>query len=132
MSTADDNLNSRQVGGTHYQAAIQHWDFVELNGLGYLEGVATKYITRSRRKNNTKEDLQKALHYVEKLREMFWEGQKKPPRNKKVVGVADFCAANSMDSKEEAIIRHIALWKDASDLNTAMSLIQELLKRYET
>jgi hypothetical protein len=130
MSAAEDNPNSRQVGGTHYQASIQHWDFVELNGLGYLEGVATKYITRARRKHaNPQEDLQKAIHYLEKLRALFWAGHRKPKRNKLVVGVADFCTTNLLNPQEEAIIRHIALWKEASDLTTAISLIQELLKK---
>ena len=45
MMTAND----RQIGGDHYQAELQHWDFIELNGLGYLEACATKYGPDSKR-----------------------------------------------------------------------------------
>ena len=61
--------NERQVGGTHYQAEIQHWDYVLANGLGYLEGQITKYVTRWRKKGGV-EDLEKARHYLEKLIEV--------------------------------------------------------------
>ena len=64
------NANDRQVGGTHYKgAALQHWDWVGELGLTYLEGCATKYVIRARKKNGA-EDLAKARHYLEKLKEV--------------------------------------------------------------
>lgn len=66
------DANSRQVGGGHYGHAdgvkLQHWDFVRLMHLDYLQGCATKYITRHRNKDGA-EGLAKALHYVEKRME---------------------------------------------------------------
>jgi hypothetical protein len=62
--------NLTQVGGEHYRRQkIQHWDFVVANGLGYLEGCATKYICRHREKNG-KQDLLKAIHYIQKIIEV--------------------------------------------------------------
>jgi len=67
----DDSLSpsenaARQVGGSHYQLPIEPWDFIVKNDLGYLEGNIIKYITRYKKKNGV-EDLEKALHYLEKL-----------------------------------------------------------------
>jgi hypothetical protein len=66
--------NDRQVGGDHYKkhGAIQHWDFVVSNGLGYLEGCATKYVARHKKKNG-KEDLLKAKHYIDKILEVDYD-----------------------------------------------------------
>src|SRR6185369_13146900 len=72
------NANSRQVGGDHYKTEIEHWDFVESNGIGYLEGCATKYVTRARKKNG-RQDLEKAVHYVDKIIDLEQEGVKTAP-----------------------------------------------------
>jgi len=62
--------NTKQVGGQHYQSPIQAWDFILANQLGYLEGTAIKYITRHAAKGG-KEDIQKAIHFLEKLLETY-------------------------------------------------------------
>ena len=62
-------VNDRQVGGDHYQAAIQTWDYILAHDLGYLEGNVIKYVTRHRKKNGV-QDLEKALHYLTKLIEV--------------------------------------------------------------
>lgn len=61
--------NDRQHGGTHYQKAIQPWDYVAANGIGFFEGNAIKYLTRWKDKGGI-EDLQKARHYIDKLIEI--------------------------------------------------------------
>lgn len=59
--------NDRQHGGNHYNnKAIQPWDFILANKIGFLEGTAIKYLTRWREKNGIL-DLQKAIHFIEKL-----------------------------------------------------------------
>ena len=61
------SANSTQVGGEHYKVMkIQPWDFIDANGLGYVEGMVIKYICRYRSKNGV-EDLQKAKHAIDKL-----------------------------------------------------------------
>lgn len=59
--------NEQQVGGAHYAAkAIQPWDFIIANDLGYLEGNIVKYVSRWKDKGGI-EDLKKAQHYLQKL-----------------------------------------------------------------
>jgi hypothetical protein len=61
--------NKMQIGGTHYKTTYEHWDLVPDVGMGYFDGQATRYITRWRKKEGMK-DLQKALHYVNKMIEL--------------------------------------------------------------
>lgn len=64
------SANDKQISGTHYkQVAIQPWDYVAANNLGYFEGSAIKYVTRWRSKGGIA-DLQKAIHFLEKLIEL--------------------------------------------------------------
>ena len=59
--------NEQQIGGAHYAVkAIQPWDFIVANNIGYLEGNIIKYISRWKDKNGI-EDLKKAQHYLQKL-----------------------------------------------------------------
>ena len=63
------SANSHQVGGTHYaKNAIQPWDYIVKNNIGYLEGNVIKYIARAGKKEPSKykEDLQKAMVYLQK------------------------------------------------------------------
>lgn len=74
------NPNDRQVGGDHYRRAEgeQHWDRVyRLFGSGYFIGCATKYIERYQDKNG-KEDLEKAVHFIQKLISLEYPEPVKP------------------------------------------------------
>jgi hypothetical protein len=62
--------NDEQIGGRHYiEKAIQPWDFIVQNNMGYLEGCIVKYVSRYKEKGGV-EDLIKAAHYLEKLIEV--------------------------------------------------------------
>lgn len=62
--------NARQVAGNHYKGkAIQPWDYIAGNGLGYFEGNVVKYVSRWRDKGGVA-DLEKARHYLDKLIEI--------------------------------------------------------------
>ena len=51
----------------HYKTGgIETIDFIEAKGLNYRLGNVIKYITRSDHKGNRKEDLQKALWYLQR------------------------------------------------------------------
>ncbi len=55
---------ARQVGGTHYNKhTIQPWNIIDEYGLDYYRGNAIKYILRN--KMNPREDIEKAIHYLE-------------------------------------------------------------------
>jgi hypothetical protein len=59
-----------QVGGDHYMdRAIQPWDYIVSNDLGFLEGNIIKYVTRWNYKGGV-DDLRKAQHYLAKLIEV--------------------------------------------------------------
>jgi len=62
------SANEKQIGGKHYKTTIEPWDFVLANNIGFLEGNAIKYIARHKQKNGI-EDIDKAIHYLEKLKE---------------------------------------------------------------
>jgi hypothetical protein len=64
------SANNKQIGGDHYaRNAIQPWDYIIANNLGYLEGNIVKYTTRWRNKGGV-DDLRKVIHYAEKLIEV--------------------------------------------------------------
>tara|TARA_R110002167_G_scaffold154560_3_gene348801 strand:- start:7891 stop:8097 length:207 start_codon:yes stop_codon:yes gene_type:complete len=55
-----------QVGGDHYvKHKIQPWDIIDEYGLCFYSGNALKYLLR--KKGNRKQDLLKAIHYLEKM-----------------------------------------------------------------
>ena len=61
---------TKQVGGSHYKAfAIQPVEFIEANGLTFLEGCIVKRICRWRTKNGI-EDLEKIKHEIDLLIEL--------------------------------------------------------------
>lgn len=82
-STSSQAANDRQVGGDHYQTTIaicphcggvlQHWDFFAK--FPYLVGQVTKYVLRFRSKNG-EQDLDKALHFLQKLKEVYYPTKK--------------------------------------------------------
>lgn len=66
--------NDRQVGGAHYGGGeYQHWDWIHDCRIPYTPATASKYVDRWRKKNG-KQDLEKALHYLEKAREQGYQG----------------------------------------------------------
>jgi hypothetical protein len=66
--------NDVQVAGTHYKdKAIQPWDYIVANELGYLEGNIVKYVSRWKDKGGL-DDLKKAQHYLSKLIEVVEDG----------------------------------------------------------
>ncbi len=116
------SANETQVGGGHYRAvdpAYQHWDFVVDTGLGYLEGCATKYISRHRLKNK-EQDLDKALHYVQKLIECADDSRVRGPGVKAgnpfaVHRFVDSVAASQGDP-EASWVHALAIWVTIGDL----------------
>lgn len=95
--------NARQHGGDHYQGSeYQHWDWVHDVKLGYLAGNATKYAFRWRKKNGI-EDLEKAIHYIDKAQERGCAGSLAGGRSEKFW---KFVRANSHLTMSDAS----ALW----------------------
>lgn len=121
--------NNQQVGGSHYASRIQHWDMAVACRLGYFEGQITKYLYRWRKKNGL-EDLDKALHFLDKLIEnwniLLPSGVL--PRESLCENIFSFLDLNGlMGTREGLIIIRVVLWYDGLDLRNARKLLVELI-----
>jgi hypothetical protein len=67
----EESKTSKQIGGNHYQMAIQPIEYITKNNLGYMEGNVVKYVSRHRNKNGV-EDIDKAIHYLEMIKEFYY------------------------------------------------------------
>ena len=78
------SVYDKQVGGSHYKKMkIQPSKFVIENELLFPEGSVIKYICRHRFKNG-KEDLLKAIHFIEMIIERdYSKPEDKNPLDKK-------------------------------------------------
>lgn len=64
-------VKSKQIGGDHYQKmAITPTEYITKNKLDWNEGNVIKYVSRHRYKGG-KEDILKAIHYLELLLEEY-------------------------------------------------------------
>lgn len=61
-----------QIGGDHYKTcAIQPVEFIEANGLGFLEGCAIKRLVRHNRTGGKgRQDIEKAIHELQLILEL--------------------------------------------------------------
>ena len=65
---------AKQIGGTHYNRhKIQPWNVIDEYGLDFYRGNAIKYLLRN--KMDTYEDIEKAIHYLEKWLEVNKESK---------------------------------------------------------
>jgi hypothetical protein len=61
-----------QVSGQHYKNyIIQPVEFIVKNDIAFLEANVIKYVCRHRNKNGI-EDLNKAIHYLELAKELYY------------------------------------------------------------
>lgn len=127
MST---NANMRQVGGKHYGGgALQHWDYtVRCLNNRYLEGQITKYVARHAEKNKG-EDVQKAMHYLQKLREEFLAGRVEPEANP-VMGGVFMNFVKDMPGEEQEVMRLAATWMSTAALDRIHQLLLKIEGRY--
>jgi hypothetical protein len=101
--------------------------------MGYLEGNATKYVSRWRKKGGVA-DLEKALHYIDKLLESNLRSESECWYTQEWLSkeVQRFCEINNLDGIENTIILMLADWDyDQSDrveqLEAAKSWIHVLI-----
>lgn len=71
----NENALRKQAGGSHYKGLeIQPAEYCQRNGLNYCESNVIKYVTRHRSKNGI-EDIEKAIHCLEILKELEYKQQ---------------------------------------------------------
>ena len=67
---ATERAFKRQIGGNHYKDfKIQPIEFITKNKLSFIQGNIIKYVCRFNKKNGN-EDIDKAIHYCELLKEI--------------------------------------------------------------
>ena len=65
----------KQVGGKHYMKyKIQPIEFITQNNIPFIEGNVIKYLLRYKEKNGM-QDLDKCIHYIELLKDMYHNGK---------------------------------------------------------
>lgn len=117
--------DSYQVSGNHYRTSYQHWTFVQRCGLGYLDGCASKYITRWRKTVKPVSDLEKAGHYVAKMLEnvpAVFPPNRRPQRFLRQE-LARFVDANQLEGDDVAIMTALVTWETEAELQLARELI---------
>jgi hypothetical protein len=139
MNHNDPHPLKRQVGGSHYAGtAIQHVTFCQRNRIPWCEANAIKYVLRHRRKNG-RQDLEKAMHYLELLidEEYIRDGANPPPYPLDLalfeIAPKDFLNANSVPERERIIVIKILNHQrdhGESNLRAAMGLIRDLMDTY--
>ena len=127
------SANAKQVGGNHYKTGgVQHWDLVHDYRVPYLAGNATKYLTRFRNKNGV-QDLEKSMHYVDKMLEKASVetlyatcSDPVPPKM-----ITMFLDSNGVMGAEREPIRLILTWQRVSDLALAKTWIGSLIAEFD-
>src|SRR6056297_1520984 len=119
------DANLMQVGGDHYSAGYQHWDWVADAQVGYFEANATKYLSRHWKKGGP-EDIKKAYHYVFKMLELVRERRYmnrslhtapyEQDTHKAQHHFEMFCTNTAIPPIEKSIMWSIARWRNDTDL----------------
>lgn len=124
--------SDRQVGGSHYRTksgGVGHWDYCIETNVPYLEGCASKYLTRWRDKNGL-QDLEKACHYIERRLEAFhsFKGVLRGANKNKPL-FEKFILDNGIPNEEAEIVNCIMHWKRPDQLIAALSAIQMIIRK---
>lgn len=122
------SANDIQHGGDHYKGAkFQHWDLMAKCRIGYLEGCATKYASRWRKKNGV-EDLKKAIHYVDKILECVEDYDYRLAGCAMPEDLDRFFAENNIENVWEiSAISLLCTWRNKQNLMRAKADLERLL-----
>ena len=125
----------QQVGGTHYGTTNQrqHWDIVDDHMIPYLEGCATKYLCRWRKKGGL-EDVKKSLSYIDKIIISPRATRKRYVRAPRVSShdLTYLFSLYEVTFPETSAIELIFNWKDISDLRQARDTVARIIEREES
>lgn len=125
-------MRAKQIGGNHYAAEYQHWDWAMDVRLGYFESAASKYTFRWYKKNGI-EDLDKARSYLLKAKEGYLEGRwtnaclhvdSWPLARDKAETMFDaFANSAEVPMVEADLCLQIAQWRNDVDLSILIGII---------
>ena len=125
-----NNPNDKQVAGTHYKAAFQHWDLVEATGMGYFEGQVSKYVTRHKLKNGV-QDVEKAVHFMEKYLSILRNGPQHRDKEQPTIETLNrYVAANSLERPEAGVVWACMAWTHVGQLEDALATLHNIRAGY--
>lgn len=116
-----------QVGGDHYASTgLQHWDLCARHDVHYLLGCASKYVARHRRKNG-REDLEKAVSYLERYgrarsdgETRYYEERLVPPEE-----FVAWAAASRLDPRDLPVLLAIMC---TCQHHVALAMLREMIE----
>jgi hypothetical protein len=120
----------KQIGGNHYQQfPFQPTEFIHKMGLNFCQGNVIKYVCRYKFKNGL-QDLEKALHYAEMLKDFHAEGYGETYNFERIDNpiVKTFFDKNSwvLNPMQVMIIKQVLL----SNYDATIYRVQELITDY--
>jgi hypothetical protein len=123
--------NEIQFGGQHYKGAkFQHWDLIARNRIGYLEGCASKYASRWDKKGQPLVDLEKGVHYIDKILEQVVEHGYTPSGSASYEDLRIFFDENSITDRDAQLtISHLCTWDSVTALQLARKHMVALLEK---
>jgi len=130
-------VNDRQVGGSHYRSDYQHWDWVTEHRLGYLEGCASKYVSRWWKKYGPVkgvEDIEKAKHYVQKIKDLHKTGlavtgfSRLPDVSMAAFKTMQFGQKNGLNEAESLFCWLMASWETEASLDECLAMLDYIIK----
>lgn len=137
----DETMKVTQVGGSHYEADYQHWDWAMDVRLGYFESAGSKYVFRWYRKNGI-EDLHKARSYILKVKEGFLQGRWSNKclhvdswpvaRDKAEMMFGSFADSTEVPNVEADLCLLMAQWRDDTDLSFIIDQLNAHIEAVQT
>jgi hypothetical protein len=127
--------NETQVGGKHYKGGkFQHWDLIARNRIGYLEGCSSKYASRWNVKYEDPElqleDLEKGVHYCDKIMEMIEDEGYSPSGCAPYSDLQLFFSENQIsDPDAQMAIAHLCTWDSIASMQLAKKHMLALLEK---
>lgn len=125
--------NDVQVGGEHYKGVdFQPWDWARnvsgTQGLGYYEVSAISYIARFRKKGGI-EDLEKVLHYIDKMLHCWRAGEYSNRCTATLLRIRDFNRQNGCDRFQSEAIHFLVAWREGDELVEVKKIVEELIQQ---
>lgn len=129
-NNANEELHDSMVKHPkHYNDnSIEHWDYVEELGYGYLLGCATKYVFRNRHKGSKDQDLDKILAYCEKFVKSFKD---KDYSRKVVPALSLFEKLTDLKQYEKNLLSHIDILSRCESVEQCKNVMEFIKEEIE-
>src|SRR5688572_10302697 len=99
-----------------------------MQGLGYYEVSAISYIARFRKKGGI-EDLEKVLHYIDKMLFCWRAGEYANRCTATLLRIRQFNKENECDRFQSEAIHFLVAWREGDELVEVKKIVEELIQR---